>query len=53
MVTSDSCKINKAIPSATGLRTRDNQTGLHAQEGVFKGRKKLLSEWKRRRDGGE
>lgn len=50
MVASDNCKISKALPSAMGLRMRQPD-GLHAQERVFKGRKKLLSEWKRyRRD---
>ena len=29
MVASDNCKISKAIPSAMGLRIRDNQMGLY------------------------
>lgn len=29
MVASDKCKISKAIPSAMGLRIRDNQMGLY------------------------
>ena len=36
-----------------GLRVRDNQQSCITQERIFKGRKKLLGEWKRRRHRGE